>query len=165
MDFLKHEFGKKLSKAIDDAGLTQEQFAELMGVEPPSVSRWVNGVNQPVGKRKKKLFEILGIDESYFLTKEVEKKSPLDQAIMLTEAQLKALSEDAAVKGAKAALDAINKPIVSKQDTKNLSEKDKLILEITASLPLLNVNNLTGINNSINRLVTPSRKIKKPVNS
>lgn len=96
MDFLKKEFGQKLAKAIEAAGLTQEKFAELMKVEPASVSRWVNGVNQPTGSRKKKLFEILNVDENYFLSKPIEQKSPLDQAFMLTEAQLKALTEDTA---------------------------------------------------------------------
>ncbi len=40
-------FGEKLKKLLEKKGLTQEEFAEMMGVKPPTVCRWVNDERRP----------------------------------------------------------------------------------------------------------------------
>lgn len=66
MDILKAQFGKRLKEARKTAGLTQEDLAAKMKVEPPSVSRWETGKDFPDNSRLPKLCEILRVDESYF---------------------------------------------------------------------------------------------------
>ena len=41
------KIGYFLRKLRNEKGLTQEQFAEIIGVSNRSVSRWENGVNMP----------------------------------------------------------------------------------------------------------------------
>lgn len=41
------KIGRFLKKLRNEKGLTQEQFAEIIGTSNRSVSRWENGVNMP----------------------------------------------------------------------------------------------------------------------
>lgn len=147
--------------------MNQEVFASKVGIGKTTLAEIETDVSEGWLSTRQAIADFLKckVEDLYRDPNEkIEEKKPLDQAFMLTEAQLKELSENVAKHGVKAAMDAINKPSVSNQDTKNLSEKDKLILEITSSLPLLNINNIKGINNSIKRLISTG-KVKKPVNS
>lgn len=56
---------EKIRLAREAKGLTQEAFAEAVGVEPPSVSRWENGVNEPKGKLPK-IAQVLGKPVEWF---------------------------------------------------------------------------------------------------
>ena len=40
------EFGQLITKKRKQAGLTQNQFAEKLGITPQAVSKWENGVSQ-----------------------------------------------------------------------------------------------------------------------
>jgi transcriptional regulator with XRE-family HTH domain len=66
MKLFKKYFGKKLETAMRSKGLNQKQFAELLGVEPPTISRWVTGENLPEDDRLPKICEALGVNENYF---------------------------------------------------------------------------------------------------
>lgn len=72
MDFLKDKakknFAERLKTAIHRSGLKQYKLAELIGVEPPNVSRWVNGATYPSDAHFEKLCEILNVDVSFFET-------------------------------------------------------------------------------------------------
>ncbi len=66
MKIYREHFGKKLRDAIKDAKLTQAKFAETIGVEPPAVSRWVNGVDFPDESRFPKICATLKVEPNYF---------------------------------------------------------------------------------------------------
>lgn len=70
MKILKSHFGKKLKQAIQAKGLKDYQFAEKVGVEPPTVSRWINGKDTPEDWRSPKICEVLGVTEDYFVESE-----------------------------------------------------------------------------------------------
>lgn len=67
MKLLKRQFGKQLNKAIKARGLNQRMFAEMLGVEPPTVSRWVTGDISPEDSRVQDICRALGVTEEYFL--------------------------------------------------------------------------------------------------
>jgi transcriptional regulator with XRE-family HTH domain len=50
-----------------DMGLTQEEFAELIGVDRVTVSRWERGTNRPVGLYAQAVADVLGISREEFL--------------------------------------------------------------------------------------------------
>lgn len=60
-------FGQKLGEALRRKGLTQLDFAEKVGVEPATISRWVNGRDFPHEDRVPDICNILGIGTEYFL--------------------------------------------------------------------------------------------------
>lgn len=71
MDNIKNHskvlFGKKLKSALRNVGLKQFQLAEIIGVEPANVSRWINGKHYPERKHFEKICNLLNVSESYFL--------------------------------------------------------------------------------------------------
>lgn len=66
MKFYREHFGKKLKDALDNAGLKQYQFADKMAVEPPTVSRWIRGLDFPSEKYIKTMCDTLGVSIEYF---------------------------------------------------------------------------------------------------
>lgn len=82
--------GKKLEYALASVGLNQVQLAEKLGVEPPTVSRWVNNENAPKKKHMPLLTSILNKPVEYFFQSE-----PLPTAILEDmQRRLKALESD-----------------------------------------------------------------------
>jgi transcriptional regulator with XRE-family HTH domain len=71
MEFWKNHFGRRLKAARQKKGLSQAKLGEALGddlkVEPSSVSRWETGHDSPDERRLSKLFEILEVNENYFL--------------------------------------------------------------------------------------------------
>ena len=62
------EFGQLISKKRKQAGLTQNQFAEKLGITPQAVSKWENGVGYPDVTLFPMIAEILGMSiEELFL--------------------------------------------------------------------------------------------------
>lgn len=153
---------KRLRKSLD---MTQLDLAEIVGVSALTIQRYESGDRFPRQNILKALAQALKTTESSLLDNPNNTKTHDDDynALMKKIDSIQVITSDeiAAIVAQKI---AESRQPVSKQDTKNMSEKDKLILQITSSLPLLNVNNLTGISNSINRLISKGR-IKKSVNS
>jgi len=58
--------GQKIKAAREALGMNQDELAELLGVEPPTVSRWENGVIRPKSKRLKTIAEKLGKPVEWF---------------------------------------------------------------------------------------------------
>jgi transcriptional regulator with XRE-family HTH domain len=56
--------GGRLRIARRSAGLTQKQLAELLGVEPITVSRWERGVTSPSLPRLRRIAELTGTSAS-----------------------------------------------------------------------------------------------------
>lgn len=66
MKIYKEHFGKKLREATKAAGVTQAKLAEAVGVEPPAVSRWVNGLDFPDDSRMGPICEFLKVEPEFF---------------------------------------------------------------------------------------------------
>jgi transcriptional regulator with XRE-family HTH domain len=64
---LRRWFGKRLSSAMKEAGISQEKLAGMIGVTPPTISRWEHGHSYPSEEGMiSKLAEALGIPIDYF---------------------------------------------------------------------------------------------------
>jgi transcriptional regulator with XRE-family HTH domain len=84
--------GERIKLARETAGLNQAELAERLSVEPPTVSRWENGVNEPRPSQLIKLAKIVnrsvdwikGIDESG--NQDIEKRLADLEAMMIAQA-------------------------------------------------------------------------------
>lgn len=61
------EFGKRLTKLREDAGLTQEQLAQKLGATSGNVSRWERGVAYPRAAQLKSLASFFGVSTDHLL--------------------------------------------------------------------------------------------------
>jgi transcriptional regulator with XRE-family HTH domain len=80
--------GRKLEFALAAAGINQAQLAEKLGVEPPTVSRWVNNENAPRPKHIPKIAELLGKSADYFVASDSafsEQLKALDNRLVAIE--------------------------------------------------------------------------------
>lgn len=59
---LKHKFGKRVKELRKQAGLTQEQMAELIGIEPPNISKMENGMHFPQPEKIEKIANALNVN-------------------------------------------------------------------------------------------------------
>lgn len=66
MKLYKEHFGKRLKDALDLSGMKQVQLAEKLEVEPPTVSRWIRGIDMPEEWRISKIAETLNVHEEFF---------------------------------------------------------------------------------------------------
>lgn len=65
-------FGDKLSQAIKDLGLTQNQVAGLIGKSKGSISQYINGKQVPSQKAQQEIASDLGLASDYFTGPEQE---------------------------------------------------------------------------------------------
>lgn len=79
MEIYRKYFGHRLGIAIKDGGYNQTTFAEAVGVENPTVSRWVNGRDFPHEETFKTICRVLKLTPDYF----VPIDSPVDARIEL----------------------------------------------------------------------------------
>ena len=80
MRIYREIFGKKL-RAARKPKMTQEHLAELVGVNPASVSRWETGHDFPDDDRLPIICEALGVPLDYFEKEE----QPQEKSFNLTE--------------------------------------------------------------------------------
>ena len=66
--------GNKLTKLRREAGYTQEQLAELLGVSRQSVSKWESDLAYPETEKLIRLGELYGCSMDYLLREDVEDK-------------------------------------------------------------------------------------------
>ena len=62
MSELKVKFGKRIRELRKSKGLTQEQVAEIISIEPPNFSKMENGMHFPQPDKIEKLANALGVD-------------------------------------------------------------------------------------------------------
>ena len=85
---MKETFGQRFQRLRKEAGLTQEEVAEKVGITPQGVSKWENDLSSPDINILVKLAEILGVSVEELLGKEKEKTKVL-QDFDYTKAVLK----------------------------------------------------------------------------
>ena len=61
MTSLKQKFGKRVKELRKNKGLTQEQLAELINIEPPNVSKLENGLHFPQPEKIEKIASALEV--------------------------------------------------------------------------------------------------------
>lgn len=61
MATLKLKFGKRVKELRKSKGLTQEQIAELINIEPPNVSKMENGLHFPQPDKIEKIAKALDV--------------------------------------------------------------------------------------------------------
>lgn len=155
--------GKKILTERKRLGFTQSKLAELADCSVRMIQKVEYGESWPGPELLKRISSALNLKAEDLFSDNAKSHDDDYSSLMKKIDSLQVMTPEGIAEIVAKKLAESRQP-VSKQDTKNMSEKDKLILQITSSLPLLNVNNLTGINNSINRLVSKGR-IKKSVNS
>lgn len=52
--------GEKIRQLREQAGLTQKQLAEAVGVDQSAVARWESGENHPTAERIMQIADVLG---------------------------------------------------------------------------------------------------------
>jgi ribosome-binding protein aMBF1 (putative translation factor) len=50
-----NEFGQRLGDELEKAGMSQGEFARMIGVVPSCVNHWINGRNTPNEKSREKI--------------------------------------------------------------------------------------------------------------
>lgn len=66
MDVYRSHLGQKLRSARKGARFTQEELAEQIGVEPPTVSRWEAGIDFPGKDKIPKIIKALNLSKDFF---------------------------------------------------------------------------------------------------
>ena len=74
---MKETFGQRFQRLRKEAGLTQEEVAEKVGITPQGVSKWENDLSSPDINILVKLAEILGVSVEELLGKDKEKTKVL----------------------------------------------------------------------------------------
>ena len=94
MASLKDKFGKRVKELRKSKGLTQEQIAELINIEPPNVSKMENGLHFPQPEKIEKIAKALDINiKDLFDFEHFQKKEDLVKHITssLNEFDLKTI--------------------------------------------------------------------------
>lgn len=75
---MKETFGQRFQRLRKEAGLTQEEVAEKVGITPQGVSKWENDLSSPDINILVKLAEILGVSVEELLGEDKEKIQVLE---------------------------------------------------------------------------------------
>lgn len=62
MSSLKDKFGKRVKKIRKGKGITQEQLAESVNIEPPNISKIECGMHFPQPDKIEKIAKVLDVD-------------------------------------------------------------------------------------------------------
>ena len=85
MSTLKTQFGKRVKELRKSKGITQEQIAELINLEPPNVSKMENGMHFPQPEKIEKIAKALDVEISeLFDFNHIQKKENLIKFILDT---------------------------------------------------------------------------------
>ena len=91
------EFSEKLIRLRREAGLSQEQLADEMGVTRQSVSKWESGTAMPELSKLIALSERFDVSVDYLVKDDLEtpeQRKPQNEEVILLEQKLDRLAED-----------------------------------------------------------------------
>lgn len=84
MSNLKHKFGRRIRELRKSKGLTQEQIAELINIEPPNVSKLESGLHFPQPDKIEKLAKALNLEiHDLFDFEHLQERQDLIRFIMI----------------------------------------------------------------------------------
>lgn len=87
------EFSERLKKLRKDAGLTQVDVAEKLGISQPAYASWERGIKKPTQDNLVKIAQVLNVSVDYLVGNLEEKSDALDNIELLFRMNSKGLTE------------------------------------------------------------------------
>lgn len=88
------EFSDRLKDLRRQAGLTQVDVAEKLGISQPAYASWERGVKKPTQENLVKIAQILNVSVDYLVGNSEEKLDELDNIELLFRMNSKGLTEE-----------------------------------------------------------------------
>lgn len=88
------EFSERLKKLRKDAGLTQVDVAEKLGISQPAYASWERGIKKPTQDNLVKIAQVLNVSVDYLVGNLEEKSDALDNIELLFRMNSKGLTEE-----------------------------------------------------------------------
>lgn len=88
------EFSERLKKLRKDAGLTQVDVANKLGISQPAYASWERGVKKPTQDNLVKIAQVLNVSVDYLVGNSEEKTDELDNIELLFRMNSKGLTKE-----------------------------------------------------------------------
>lgn len=88
------EFSERLKKLRKDAGLTQVDVAEKLGISQPAYASWERGTKKPTQENLVKIAQVLNVSVDYLVGNLEEESDELDNIELLFRMNSKGLTEE-----------------------------------------------------------------------
>ena len=88
------EFSERLKDLRKQAGLTQVDVAEKLGISQPAYASWERGVKKPTQENLVKIAQILNVSVDYLVGNSEEKTDELDNIELLFRMNSKGLTKE-----------------------------------------------------------------------
>lgn len=88
------EFSERLKDLRKQAGLTQVDVAEKLGISQPAYASWERGVKKPTQENLVKIAQILNVSVDYLVGNSEEKTDELDNIELLFRMNSKGLTDE-----------------------------------------------------------------------
>ena len=88
------EFSERLKELRRQAGLTQVDVAEKLGISQPAYASWERGVKKPTQENLVKIAQILNVSVDYLVGNSEEKSDELDNIELLFRMNSKGLTDE-----------------------------------------------------------------------
>ena len=88
------EFSERLKKLRKDAGLTQVNVSEKLGISQPAYASWERGIKKPTQDNLVKIAQVLNVSVDYLVGNSEEKVDELDNIELLFRMNSKGLTEE-----------------------------------------------------------------------
>ena len=88
------EFSERLKDLRKQAGLTQVEVAEKLGISQPAYASWERGAKKPTPENLVKIAQILNVSVDYLVGNSEEKADELDNIEMLFRMNSKGLTDE-----------------------------------------------------------------------
>lgn len=110
------EFSERLKDLRKQAGLTQVDVAEKLGISQPAYAAWERGVKKPTQENLVKIAQVLNVSVDYLVGNSEDRTDELDNIELLFRMNSKGLTEE-------------EKEIFKKELIKFMEERKKLFEE------------------------------------
>lgn len=88
------EFSERLKDLRKQAGLTQVNVAERLGVSQPAYASWERGIKKPTQENLVKIAQVLNVSVDYLVGNSEERTDELDNIELLFRINSKGLTEE-----------------------------------------------------------------------
>ena len=88
------EFSERLKDLRKQAGLTQVDVAERLGVSQPAYASWERGIKKPTQENLVKIAQVLNVPVDYLVGNSEERTDELDNIELLFRINSKGLTEE-----------------------------------------------------------------------
>ena len=88
------EFSERLKDLRKQAGLTQVDVAEKLGISQPAYASWERGIKKPTQENLVKIAQVLNVSVDYLVGNSEERTDELDNIELLFRMNSKGLTEE-----------------------------------------------------------------------